>query len=71
MIYDPATRPPDLRYRQSWPTCDTGEFCLARPRQLLYSDSIIAVSASTGKYVWHYQLLAGDVVGNLRCPAAH
>jgi PQQ-dependent dehydrogenase (methanol/ethanol family) len=29
----------------------------------LYSDSIIAVNASTGKYVWHYQTLPGDAWG--------
>jgi PQQ-dependent dehydrogenase (methanol/ethanol family) len=59
MIYDPKT---DLLiFGTGNPAALDPEWLAAR--EALYSDSIIAVNATTGRYAWHYQTLPGDAWG--------
>ena len=62
MIYDPKT---DLLIFGTGNPAPHQEkdFAWLGSHELLYSDSIIAVNASTGKYAWHYQTLSGDAWG--------
>ncbi len=40
-----------------------------RPGNNLYSSSIVAVNAATGKYIWHFQLIHHDIWDfDLECP---
>jgi PQQ-dependent dehydrogenase (methanol/ethanol family) len=61
MIYDPKT---DLLIfgagNPGVPRDKPGMRVLA-DKQLLYSDSLIAVNASTGTYAWHFQYVQGDL----------
>jgi PQQ-dependent dehydrogenase (methanol/ethanol family) len=63
MIYDPKTDLLIFGTGNPGPHRTPQDFAWLGSHQLLYSDSLIAVNASTGKYVWHYQLLGGDAWG--------
>jgi PQQ-dependent dehydrogenase (methanol/ethanol family) len=63
LIYDPQTDLLIFGSGNPGPHSSPENFAWLGSHELLYSDSIIAVSASTGKYVWHYQLLGGDAWG--------
>lgn len=62
MIYDPKT---DLLIfgagNPGVPEGKSKAFDGLADQQMLYSDSLIAVSASTGRYVWHFQYVQGDL----------
>jgi PQQ-dependent dehydrogenase (methanol/ethanol family) len=63
MIYDPET---DLLiFGTGNPGSHDSAWLAAH--QDLYSDSIVAVNASTGQYAWHYQALPGDAWGMSDC----
>jgi quinohemoprotein ethanol dehydrogenase len=59
MIYDPTTGL--LIFGAGNPGVDGHEAEFAG-KAMLFSDSLIAVDASTGKYVWHLQETTGDVM---------
>jgi PQQ-dependent dehydrogenase (methanol/ethanol family) len=63
MIYDPKTDLLIFGTGNPGPHRTPRDFAWLGSHQLLYSDSLIAVNATTGKYVWHYQLLGGDAWG--------
>jgi len=63
LIYDPETDLLIFGTGNPGPHATPENFAWLGSHELLYSDSIIAVSASTGKYVWHYQLVGGDAWG--------
>jgi len=59
MIYDPVTD--FLIFGTGNPMPHDPAWLAAHDN--LFSDSVIAVNASTGKYAWHYQALPGDAWG--------
>lgn len=62
MIYDPQTDLLIFGSGNPGPH-EAKDFAWLGTHELLYTDSIIAVHASTGQYAWHYQTLAGDAWG--------
>lgn len=58
MIYDPQT---DLLIFGAGNPGTDGHEAKYVDKQMLFADSIIAVKAATGEYVWHRQLTTGDV----------
>jgi quinohemoprotein ethanol dehydrogenase len=63
MIYDPETDLLIFGTGNPGPHSTPENFAWLGSHELLYSDSIIAVSAKTGQYAWHYQLTPGDAWG--------
>ena len=63
MVYDPRTDLLLFGTGNPAPHGSAPYFEWLGTHEMLFSDSIIAVSASTGKYAWHYQLVSGDAWG--------
>ncbi len=69
MIYDPQTNL--VIFGAGNPGVPYGRAGSLADQQMLYSDSLIALNASTGKYVWSFQYLKGGDLWDLSDGAAH
>jgi len=71
MIYDPQTDLVLFGAGNPGVPYPPGKAISLSDEQMLYSDSLIAVNASTGKYVWSFQYLKGADLWDLSDGTAH